>query len=421
MAEEKAGTEKGEEKVEPSPEERTHDRFSEYRKDIADGKSVFTEDEVEALATTADQREEAAAKAEKEAEEQAAKEAKAEAGEEVSAKEGEEEGDEEAEEEAAAAGEGEKAEAAKASEEKGEGDDITVELPGRNDGETVEFVVDDQDSADALLRLNKGYLRGEEMNAKEAKVQAAWDEIDEIKEGMATDAVSFIEKELSDVKDRAILVTSLLLDDKVWDAVQESMEDIADPERREVLTLKLDKQRRDVSDVATARLTQKRAAKAAVTKIGDNVRGLVPDGMDAERAVRFQVAAMSVAEDLVGKLKRFELTDSELTDALTKEGLLDRFGIDLVAAPANGKKKAAGSKDGTGKPPAKKPAGKKPAAQSVDGLKKASLRRRSVAGSASSGAGAPAATVKLTKTTSVKDRIKEARKLGLGNILSGKT
>lgn len=411
MADEAKGTETAvvEEKT---AAERTEDRFADYRAKINSGETVFTEETTDAVEKAAEERETAAAAAE------AAKDGEKPAGEakaEEEAKETPADGEEAAKEaeESKAAEDGEEVKETPAD---GADDGITVQLPGRNDGELVDFVVDDQDTADTLLRLNKGYLRGEQLAAGQAKVQKEWDELAVIDSGLTVDPVGFIMEKVG-VENRVNLALELLLDEEVFPKVQEQLDAIEDPDKRRVLKLETDAKRRELTDAATAKATLESSAKAAVHKIGAEVVALIPEGMDHDRSVRFQVAAMNTAQALAGQLGRMEITPAELTKALKDDGLLDRFGIDPVAAPADGKKAAGTSSGAKGSPPKK--AAEKPAAQPVADLKKASLRRKGIAGSASAGAGAPGATVTLTKGQSMKERIAEVRKRGVAAVLSG--
>lgn len=390
--------------AEPAPvKDQTKARFEEYRERIAKGESVFTPEAASKLASAAEVREKATAGTpEADPVEDPVEEPVVEAEETPPA-------DPELE---TAAGEEEEVEEKETPTEEGE---FIVELPGRNPGEMVEFVAPDQDTADTLRRLNKGYLRGEQLAAGEKKLQEAWDEIDEIDEGLKTDPVTFIQTHV-DRTHQVNLALRLLQDDDVFAKVQEHLDELEDPEKREVLRLRTEKEQRELTEASRTRLAREKAAKAAVSKIGNELKSLVPDDMAPERSVQFLRAAMIAAEDLTGRLKTLDVSKDQLVKMLDEEGLLDRFGITPGAAPA----KAAGTQNGAKTPPSKKKAGE-PAARTVEGLKKASLRRKSVAGSASSGAGAPAATVELAKTSSVKDRIAQVRKAGLGAIMAGKS
>lgn len=394
----------------PTPKEETKSRFDTYREKIAAGEKVFTAEAAEDLPSVKEARE--LGKEPPTGDPDDAEPVDPPAPDPV------EEPEDVVDDDAAADPEGEEAEEEEEAEAGADGEYV-VELPGRNDGELVEFVAPDQETADHLNRLRKGYLRREQLATEQRKLQDQWDEITEIDDRLATDPVSFF-TEKTPAEHKVAVAMALLLEEDVFTAVQKQLDDIEDPEKREVMRLRSEKQRRELKEKSTADRQRVNSAKAAVQKIGDNIQGLVPDGMPAERATKFVVAAMNVAEELTGRLGRLNLTEGELVTALEHEGLLTRFDIEPGAAPAGKKKAAAGTRKGAQVPPSKKAAGTG-AARTPEGLKKASLRRRSVAGSASSGAGAPGATVELSRTASVKDRIAEVRKKGLSSVLSGKS
>lgn len=308
----------------------------------------------------------------------------------------------------------------------GEADeDLVVALPGRNAGEEFEIEVDDQETKEALNRLRKGYMRREALHAEMESVKADRAEIEEIDTALAVDPAGFLLERVDRGK-RVQVARALLFDDEVWEELQDEILEAEDPERREVRRLKSEKERREAADASRTEIQKARAARKAVAEISRNIEDMVPAGMDPDRARRFQLAALSAAEDLTRRVRRLDISRDELVGELSREGLLDRFGIDPKARPAS---KGAGAGTGRGSGSSSASASKNGqgsgdgdgGAQTASELKKARRRRKAVAGSASAGAGAPTATVELSKSTSVKDRINEVRKKGLGNVLAGKT
>lgn len=304
-------------------------------------------------------------------------------------------------------------------------DDLVVALPGRNAGEEFEIEASDQETKEALNRLRKGYMRREALNAAMESVDADRQEIEEIDTALAVDPAGFLLERVDRGK-RVQVARALLFDDEVWEELQEEILEAEDPERREVRRLKSEAERREAADASRTEIQKARATRKAVSAISQNIEDMVPAGMDPDRARRFQLAALSAAEDLTMRVRRLDISREELVGELSREGLLDRFGIDPKARPAS-KGDGAGTRRGSGSSStsaSKNGQGSGDGdgdAQTAAGLKKARRRRKAVAGSASAGAGAPTATVELSKSTSVKDRIKEVRNKGLGNVLAGKT
>lgn len=387
-----AGTEEGQAGAEgeETPPEPT--MFEQYRARIEAGESVFTPKAEEG---------EGDAEEEPDPEQDAA------------AEEGEGEGEgEAAEEEAEAAGEKPVLdEETPGAEEGGEGDepgeeDLTVTLRGRNPGETFEVTVEDQATADLLRQNAREGLRREELNREMANLQEDKDEIELIDTMMATDPAGFILERVGD--DYKLQVArALLLDDTVFEAIQEELGDLTDEKDREHQRLKSEKERRETSDKAKATLETQRAARKAVAAIQTGIQKMLPEGVSKEISIQFQKAGLTAAETACNKLGRLNLSNDELVAALKAEGLLTWLEARTGVSPSQS----------NGKP---EPKAGKTAQEPAAGLKKAKARRRSVAASSPAGVGSPPAAVDLPKNQSVKDRIKHVRSKGLGNVLRGK-
>ena len=314
----------------------------------------------------------------------------------------------------------EEEEAPDAEDEGGEGagdDGIQVALPGRNAGEEVGFVVETQQEADDLRRLANGYMRGEDARAAAATVQTDKDEIALIDAAMEADPAGFILDKVA-TKSRVEVVKALLLDPEVTKALQEDEEwaDDMDDGERELARLRSEKARRETREKVETVQRAKASARVHVSRITDTITGMVPEGAAPEDAVAFQKAALDVAEAECNRLKRLNISEDELVSALNGNRLLKPLMEQMGAAPSSeagagkGPKKTTPAKAGGKKGKAPDPAGK---------LKKGRARRRAVA-SAPAGVGTPPASIELPKNQSVTERIKTARKMGIGNILSGK-
>lgn len=304
------------------------------------------------------------------------------------------------------------------------GEPIIVKIRGRDPDEELELEVPDQATADHINRLNREGLRREELRAAQDRLAEDRAEIEEIDVEMATDPAGFLLSRVS--KDyRVTVAKALLLDADVFEAVEEELSVMAGDDRdaAELARRRNADTRREAAEAASRKIDAARSARTKVRAIATHVADLVPSEYDQEKSTRFQRAALLVAEELAGRRKTLDLTRDEIVAELQQEGLLDRFGIKPGAPPARRKGRAAGTRGSEGES-ARKPAGAEPDpsgdVRTPAGFKKARLRRKAVAGSASSGAGAPAASIELPSHGSVNDRIEFVRKHGMAAVLRGK-
>ena len=404
-----AAAEEEEEVKEPAPPPPI---FDELRAKIDAGESAFGKVEEEAgdaeEESDATGEEAAAGEAEDLGEEaEGAAEEEAEAGTEAAAGE-EDGGGEEAGEEAAAA--------------EGDDDGIEVNLPGRNEGEEVQFVVSTQAEADDLLRLNKGYVRGEAARAVTAANQADRAEIAEIHAGMKADPAGFILDELA-AESHVEVVKALLLDPKVATALEEAGFEIPemDEKDRELERLKSEKARRVIREKVQKEQRAYAAGVKAVTAVYEKIENIVPDGADTTQAEAFKGLALTVAEAAGNKLGRYDLTRDELVAAVAKDpasmALLKGMGV----TPSSLKSGEAGPGKGPKAPPKKKAGAKEKALTPAEKLKAGRAKRRAVA-SSPAGVGTAPASLPLKPSKSISDRIAQVRAAGgIGNFLRGKT
>lgn len=410
MVEEQAGTETGTEEgaaAAAAPEAPPQTVFQTMRDKLDAGERIFPD----AVAEEAGD----AAKEPAEGEEAASEEGTAEG---EAGGEGEDAGTVGEEAESGEKAEGEGAEAGAGAEEGADDAEgtVTIELSGRNEGDVVEIEVDSADTVtiEALRRNKNEGMRREELNRAMDSVKADRDEIDEIDIAMSTDPADFLLNKV-DKSFRVQVAKALLLDDEVHAELQEILDSAEDPKERELLRLRLKNEREETSKTAGAQVRAARAAKNEVRRIGSDIATLVPGDMEQKRGQRFQRAALTVAEEITIETGKYPTRD-QIVEGLREDGLLERFGIDPGAAPS----KEAGTRAGSKAVDASKAAAGKDDAHPAAGLKKGQARRKSIAGSAGAGAGAPGASIELPASTSVKDRIAHVRKHGLGSVLAGK-
>lgn len=306
----------------------------------------------------------------------------------------------------------------------GEGETVTIELSGRNDGETVEIEIDsaDTDVIEALRRTRNEGLRREELNKGMDSLQAERDEFNEIVAELDANPAAFVVAQVAEDHQSEVAVQIVLNNPAALAKVQEILEVADDAQAMELLRLKGKTEReeaiRTVREKVKTTVASQRAlaaGKIEVKRIFEDISSLPPKDMDKADASKFVNAAMRVAGDIAGETGKY-VSRAELIDALDKEGLLKTWGIPAGAAPS----KEAGTQAASKTADADKAAAGKGDAQAATGLKKARVRRRNIAGSAGAGAGAPGASIELPPSTSVKDRIAYVRKHGLGSVLAGK-
>lgn len=301
--------------------------------------------------------------------------------------------------------------------EKGDDDGYAVTLPGRNEGETVEFTVDTKEDQEALQRLRNGFMGGEARRAERARNVADQDEIAEIDALMTSDPAGFLlDKVAKDT--RLDVVKALLLDPDTIKALQadESFDLEMEDSERELAQLKSAEARRLNREKVQRDQRAQKVAKVGVTALNDMIVDMIPEGMKSSQVVAFRKAALDVAESVVNKLESFSVSKEQLVAGLrgggegAEDNLLEAFGVDPEAPPGKGPKV----------PPKKK--GTKGKAQDPPGktLQRARVRRKNVAASSPAGAGSPPSSIELPKNQSITQRIAHARKVGIGNLLRGK-
>jgi hypothetical protein len=329
-------------------------------------------------------------------------------------------------------------------EEEGEEEDpdaefVTFELPSRQaDGDPVPVEIPAELEED-FARLRNGYMRGEEARGMYSRAQElhsemldAKAEVEYVDRELDEDPVGFVSRHVKDTKIRKGLLKELLADDALWDdeEIQESLRTWdRDPEKRALFRAKVENDRLKSERVRERQREQEIEAREGVRATAKEVAAIIPGDFDPGKAERFYSRALRELGEVAGKTGRTRYSRDEVVDLLTKQGILEGFGIDPDAArkavPAENGAAAGsetkGSSSGKGRQKAAPHRARKPDVEEAQGtgrrLKERSKKRRSAAAYAPAGAGSPAASVELPKGQTVKERIAYVRKMGLAQVL----
>lgn len=344
--------------------------------------------------------------------------------------------------EAEAEGEGEEEEGSEPEEGSDEEDPdaevVTIELPPRNaDGDPVPVEVPAELEED-FRRLRNGYMRGEQAREERAaaeqirdQVQADKAEVEFIDRELREDPVGFVADHVKDTEIRKGLLKELLADDELYND-EELQEEIRswerDPRQRELFRTKQEAERLKERQKRQEEQRQTQEAREGVRETAQEVLSIIPEDFEPERGDRFYRRALKELGELAHREGRTRFSRDEIVDYLSKEGILDGFGIDAQAAreaasireaaargEAGDDTSSGGRKKAT--PRRARRATAEEARKTPERLKSGSKKRKAAAAYAPAGAGAPSATAELPKGQSVKDRIAHVRKKGLARIL----
>jgi hypothetical protein len=327
-----------------------------------------------------------------------------------------EEGDpeEEDEEDASAAEDDEAEDEAEEEDETPDGEPFTLQLPGRREGDPEEEIQLDgltKGQRDAFLRLKKGYLRREHLNAEMAKVEESRSELQQVEDGLRADPAGFIRQHVHNPQIRHEVALDYLVDlldsdnedsTEAYNSFIETLQDLeSDPVRRENHRLKRDRARPEARTDRTE--TGPSDTDPEVEKVVSTVQSFVPEGTDEAVAAEFM-------EDTLRGIHRY-VVQNEL-DALSSEQLDEitaryrrAYGFSPPQEGGKGKPDAdtnpASASKGTRSRGEPRDTGKR--------LAKASARRREAATTPAGVGTGPLQSPKLPKNAGVKEAIAQLR------------
>jgi hypothetical protein len=320
--------------------------------------------------------------------------------------------------------EGEQPEEAEA---EGEGDEeeskaFAVQLPGRGpDDPDIEIEVGDEEIANRLRQMRKGYDRKNRLDADRADVQQKERELDEVDTLLRADPVGFVlERVNPEIKKQ--LALNLLADDEIYEHVVEQIADWEQsPDKKEGSRLKLENDRLKSQGDVRDQLDRTHRFRDQGDAVDAAIDALVPDTMDEDTANLFLADAR---RDMLAHIQKegFALmNDAELEAFVAKvPSVLARrlrlYGI----APRDGAD--GGSPPASTATPVARPATPEAARlveearATPERVRKTVARRKAAGAAAPSGHGLPASPpgIKPPPGAGVKEAIAHARKHMLG-------
>lgn len=163
-------------------------------------------------------------------------------------------------------------------------DALIVELPPRTpNGEPIRVAVPDQESLEAIQRLQNGYMRGEAAREVQAESRQVIEEFEEFREGMRLDPLSTIESALS-VDQAELLVRSLLSHPALLPRLADDLALIAQGDEDAVARVRerAEAQRLKLKDKARDEIEGQRAVRQNARDVQSVIGRLVPESFTDE-------------------------------------------------------------------------------------------------------------------------------------------
>lgn len=303
-------------------------------------------------------------------------------------------------------------------------EDLVVEIPGRNPDESFELVAHDEETAERLRQLSNAAMRREEYNRQVESLESRFEEFREVEREFQADPAAFLAEEVKP-EIRKDVVLRLLADDATYDEVASTLrqwEMNPDRKRADIAELERDayKRKDEVSREDRVRQTARSAARQA----RQHMETLVDEaGISGPAAEKILKDGMSELGQAMMQAEVYDISLDQAKNVLSQTGTLDLLGLS-----ANGSKGRSSSRGGSseetrskGRVRAVDPDSEEAekARRTGEELEKKAGSRRAAAATPQ-GAGASAASqVQPPEGQSVEERIKWARKKGLGAVLSG--
>jgi hypothetical protein len=207
---------------------------------------------------------------------------------------------------------------------------------------------------------------------------------------------------------------SLVTQPKVWEAVQDKIDRLNDPNELRLIQAELKADRLEAQQTLRERAEVRREAKKQANLVLDGIHKMIPvtDGITESR--RDTIIA-SVQKTVAAAVRESNLQKVNIQDLpLLAAPALRQHGIDPIAAA----QALQDSESADSEPGKKRPAKKKQ--KTAKQLKSASDKRKKAAAGTPPGSGAPAAAPKLPAGQTIEERIKLAREKGLAALMGGK-
>lgn len=280
---------------------------------------------------------------------------------------------------------------------------LRVLLPGREGDEEYEFVVDKPEAAERLRQLKNGYVRGNEVKAREAAAEQAVAEVEQVRVSMQVDPVGFVLDEIgSSPAALDHLALAILTQPETWKRLQPMLAKlVSDPLELRTVAAEQRAARAEYRDTAAARITEDRAVQANLREVQATCAAMLPTDLPPEQQ---KVIYQNMLRDLGAYAERHRLLTipvHEIPVLVARQ--LTAIGVDPVEAAKRAAQVPAGSaRAPNGAPPRRPaptsaaPAPSAPAAKPSGQQFKASAERRAAATIPSGGAGSPSSADGLT-------------------------
>lgn len=158
-------------------------------------------------------------------------------------------------------------------------DALVVELPARTpNGEAIRIAVPDQESLEAIQRLQNGYMRGEAAREVHAESRQVVEEFEEFRQQLQLDPLSTIESALS-VEQAELLARSLISHPAIMQRLADDLALIAQGDEDAVTRVRerAKAQRLELKDRARDEIEGQRAVRQNARDVQSVIGRLVPD------------------------------------------------------------------------------------------------------------------------------------------------
>lgn len=201
--------------------------------------------------------------------------------------------------------------------------ELVVDLPPRNaNGAPLKIAAPDAATADALRRLNNGYMRGEEARTKLAEADAALTRVREVEIMLEADPLGLVER--MPAPQRVNIARAMLAEH--FEELRPVIESWWNDESERRLARAEGLESRDKA--RSSYQTQSSVAKQ-VRAVSDAVRTLIPDSVDASDATEFYQDAVRYLAGVAEGRDSGIVTPQEVPQLLQKR--LQRYGFNNAA------------------------------------------------------------------------------------------
>jgi hypothetical protein len=277
---------------------------------------------------------------------------------------------------------------------------IVEVLPRWANGEPVEIVLQDKETADLLRHSLKGAMRREEFDQAMQDVRAREQQLEEQATMLVVDPVRTVQETLTEDQTE-LLVLALLTDDRVYQRVQERLPELLDDQSRRLVRADVREKYLDAREQASGQVETQRAVTRNLQETKAALSAIIPEHLnEAQRGIFLRDAMRELS--VVCRQHNIRLLDpmqipAALSSRLTAYGVDPRQAAETIASTLYGRGRAPAA--ATARPEAapalasapRAAATPKPGTRTVQALRASQSRREAAAATAGAGVGTPAA------------------------------